>query len=51
MTAAGVDGRIVEAVVETPKGSHNKLKYDPERAAFRARIAADAGLHAKGGSS
>jgi inorganic pyrophosphatase len=35
VTTAGVDGRIVEAVVETPKGSHNKLKYDPERAAFR----------------
>ena len=24
-----------EIVVETPKGSHNKLKFDPERNAFR----------------
>ena len=24
-----------EVVVETPKGSHNKLKFDPERGAFR----------------
>lgn len=29
------DGRTVEVVVETPKGSHNKLKYDPVREAFR----------------
>jgi len=29
------DGRRVEVVVETPKGSHNKLKYDTERDAFR----------------
>lgn len=29
------DQRILEVVVETPKGSHNKLKYDPKRAAFR----------------
>ena len=35
VSASGVDGRIVEVVVETPKGSHNKLKYDAERAAFR----------------
>jgi inorganic pyrophosphatase len=35
VTTTGADARIVEVVVETPKGSHNKLKYDPERAAFR----------------
>lgn len=35
MTTGGADRRIVEVVVETPKGSHNKLKYDAERAAFR----------------
>src|SRR5215207_1938680 len=35
MTRAGVDGRMVEVMVETPKGSHNKLKYDAERGAFR----------------
>ena len=27
--------RTWEIVVETPKGSHNKLKFDPERNAFR----------------
>jgi inorganic pyrophosphatase len=32
---ADLDGRILEVVVETPKGSHNKLKYDAERTAFR----------------
>jgi inorganic pyrophosphatase len=26
---------VVEVVIETPSGSHNKLKYDPERHAFR----------------
>ena len=35
VTTTDADARIVEVVVETPKGSHNKLKYDPERAAFR----------------
>jgi inorganic pyrophosphatase len=35
MTTADVDDRVVEVVVETPKGSHNKLKYDAGRAAFR----------------
>jgi inorganic pyrophosphatase len=27
--------RTVDVVVETPKGSHNKLKFDPERGRFR----------------
>jgi len=35
VTTINADARIVEVVVETPKGSHNKLKYDPQRAAFR----------------
>ena len=35
VTTTNADARIVEVVVETPKGSHNKLKYDPKRAAFR----------------
>jgi inorganic pyrophosphatase len=35
VTTTGADARTVEVVVETPKGSHNKLKYDPKRAAFR----------------
>jgi inorganic pyrophosphatase len=35
MTTAHVDDRLVEVTVETPKGSHNKLKYDAERGAFR----------------
>ena len=30
-----VDSRMVEVVVETPKGGHNKLKFDAERGAFR----------------
>jgi inorganic pyrophosphatase len=29
------DGLTFEVVVETPKGSHNKLKFDAERRAFR----------------
>jgi inorganic pyrophosphatase len=33
VTAA--DASTWEIVVETPKGSHNKLKFDPERHAFR----------------
>jgi inorganic pyrophosphatase len=35
VTAGGGNGGTVEIVVETPKGSHNKLKYDAERRAFR----------------
>jgi inorganic pyrophosphatase len=27
--------RTIEVVIETAKGSHNKLKWDPERGAFR----------------
>jgi inorganic pyrophosphatase len=29
------DGQTFDVVIETPKGSRNKLKYDPERERFR----------------
>ena len=36
MTRTSTPGTgTVEVIVETPKGSHNKLKYDPDRDAFR----------------
>jgi len=35
VTTVRNDGRTVEVVVETPKGSHNKFKYDAGREAFR----------------
>ena len=31
----GAETRSIDVVIETPKGSHNKLKWDPERSAFR----------------
>ena len=33
--AARPDGRTFDVVIETPRGSRNKLKYDPERGRFR----------------
>jgi inorganic pyrophosphatase len=35
VTTAAPPDRRVEVVVETPKGSHNKLKWSPEHGAFR----------------
>lgn len=35
MSDGSSPGRPIEVVIETPKGSHNKLKWDPERGAFR----------------
>ena len=31
----GPSSSTVDIIVETPKGSHNKLKFDPDKAAFR----------------
>jgi inorganic pyrophosphatase len=38
------DEAVVEVVVETPKGSHNKLKFEPDRSAFRLSRVLPAGM-------
>ena len=35
MTGGRSSSRTIEVVIETPKGSHNKLKWDARRGAFR----------------
>jgi inorganic pyrophosphatase len=38
------DGGTVDVVVETPSGSHNKLKFDPAHGAFRLSRVLPAGM-------